>query len=264
MNSVSSFVPLSNALLKKLCQLHDKKFRNEYKLFIVSGDKLVRELLVAGLKIDYIIAEAGWLQEIDKDVTQKYTCYVADETALKKLSGQVTPNRVTAVMPLFAHTKADLPSKNERVIALDCIQDPGNLGTIIRLADWFGIDHIVCSNDCADFYNPKVIQSTMGAFLRVKVHYTNLESYLQEARDANIPVYGAFLKGDNIYNASLYKQAIIVMGNESKGISDNIGSYVSQSITIPSFRSGDAGSESLNVAVATAIICSEFARQSML
>ncbi|HEY9123647.1 MAG TPA: RNA methyltransferase, partial [Bacteroidales bacterium] len=198
MNNAFSFVPLSNALYKRLSQLHDKKFRKEYKQFIVSGDKLVRELLVSGLKIDYIIAEAGWLQEIDKRAVQRYTCYAVDEAVLKKLSGQVTPNRVMAVLPLFAHAKAVLPSKNERIIALDCIQDPGNLGTIIRLADWFGIDHIVCSNDCADFYNPKVIQSTMGAFLRVKVHYTNLESYLQEARNANVPVYGAFLKGENI------------------------------------------------------------------
>jgi TrmH family RNA methyltransferase len=150
------------------------------------------------------------------------------------------------------------PDKN-LVLALDRVQNPGNLGTIIRLADWFGISDIVCSEDSADCFNPKVVQATMGAILRVKVHYTNLAEWLKNQH--NTKIYGTFLEGENIYSAKLDKSGVIVMGNEGQGISAEVAETVSHKLLIPPYPADRCGSESLNVAVATAVICSEFRRR---
>jgi TrmH family RNA methyltransferase len=151
--------------------------------------------------------------------------------------------------------------KSDLTLVLDSIQDPGNLGTIVRLADWFGIRNIICSDDSADLYNPKVIQSTMGGFARVKVHYVPLNEFLIQAKQLNIPVYGTLLEGENLYKCDLTTHGIIVMGNEGNGISYLIKSYISRKIHIPSFPTGTATSESLNVAIATSVICAEFRRR---
>jgi TrmH family RNA methyltransferase len=145
------------------------------------------------------------------------------------------------------------------VLALDRVQNPGNLGTIIRLADWFGISDIVCSEDTADCFNPKVVQATMGAILRVRVHYTNLAKWLGEQR--GVKVYGTFLEGENIYSMALDKNGVIVMGNEGQGVSSEVAAKVSHKLLIPPYPADRCGSESLNVAVATAVICSEFRRR---
>ena len=128
---------------------------------------------------------------------------------------------------------------NELTLVLDAIQDPGNMGTIVRLADWFGIRNIICSEDCADLYNPKVVQSTMGAFARVKVHYTTLPGFLSRAKQLNIPVYGTYLEGENLYNCNLTSTGLVVMGNEGNGISDSVSTFISQKINIPSFPPGE-------------------------
>jgi TrmH family RNA methyltransferase len=144
-------------------------------------------------------------------------------------------------------------------LALDRVQNPGNLGTIIRLADWFGISDIICSEDTADCFNPKVVQATMGAILRVHVHYINLAAWLKNQHDTKI--YGTFLEGENIYSAQLDKSGVIVMGNEGQGISAEVAATVSHKLLIPPYPADRSGSESLNVAVATAVICSEFRRR---
>jgi TrmH family RNA methyltransferase len=146
-------------------------------------------------------------------------------------------------------------------LVLDEIQDPGNLGTIVRLADWFGIRNIICSENCADLYNPKVVQATMGSFTRVKIHYISLPGFLEHALVLNIPVYGAFLEGENLYQRQLTENGLIVMGNEGKGISDVISGFISTKINIPSYPVGAITSESLNVAIATSVICAEFRRR---
>ena len=148
-------------------------------------------------------------------------------------------------------------------LALDGVQDPGNLGTIIRLADWFGIKNILCSEDTVDLYNPKTIQATMGAIARIRLHYGNLPNYLQWANEMEIPVYGTFLEGEAIYSASLSPNGIIVMGNEGKGISDDVEPFIQYKIHIPNFPADRMTSESLNVAMATSITCSEFRRRMM-
>jgi TrmH family RNA methyltransferase len=153
--------------------------------------------------------------------------------------------------------------KQDLTLMLEAIRDPGNLGTIIRLADWFGIKNILCSEDTVDLYNPKTIQATMGAIARIRLHYGNLPDYLQRATEMEIPVYGTFLEGENIYYAPLSPNGIIVMGNEGKGISNDVEPFIQHKIHIPNFPADQMTSESLNVAMATSITCSEFRRQML-
>ena len=155
----------------------------------------------------------------------------------------------------------ELLGNNELILALDAVQDPGNLGTIIRIADWFGIKNIICSQGTVDVYNTKTIQSTMGALARVRIHYVNLKEVLDICSRNDYPIYGTFLDGSSIYNAKLTNYGIIVMGNEGNGISDEIEKVISDKLLIPSYPVGELTSESLNVAVATAIVCSEFRRR---
>jgi TrmH family RNA methyltransferase len=178
---------------------------------------------------------------------------------MERISALKSP---TEHLALFRIPKQQLNSEQVRsdiTLVLDDVQDPGNLGTIIRLADWFGISDIVCSEDTADCFNPKVVQATMGAILRVRVHYTNLAEWLSSHKGATI--YGTFLEGENIYNAQLEKSGVIVMGNEGQGISAEVAEKVSHKLLIPPYPADRCGSESLNVAVATAVICSEFRRR---
>ena len=148
-------------------------------------------------------------------------------------------------------------------MVLDCIKDPGNLGTIFRIADWFGIGHILCSKDSVDAYNAKLVQATMGAIFRVKFHYVDLKDVLEEVRvKDNFPVYGTFLDGENIYTENLQQEGVILMGNESKGLPPELEQLVSKKLYIPNYPQGTVSSESLNVSVATAIVCSEFRRRS--
>ena len=222
-----------------------KKYRRREGLFVAEGPKVVGDLLRAGLKPHTIFST------VEKDGVQLIT-----EDELRRISFLQHPQQVLALFSL-PQEPMSLPQRENLYLALDGVQDPGNLGTIIRLADWFGINTIYCSEDTADAWAPKVIQATMGSIARVKIVYTNLADLLG---NTTLPVYGTLLDGDNIYTHPLTSEGIIVMGNEGNGISSEIRQKVTHRLLIPSFQQGDTA-ESLNVAIATAITCSEFRRR---
>lgn len=230
---------------KFVISLQQKKYRNEYNSFIVEGVKMLDELLTSNYEIQQLFGLDTWIEN-----NPTINCTRVTEKELKSISSLVTPNQVLAIVQQKEHHLID--AKNTISIALDKIQDPGNLGSIIRTADWFGIKNIVCSLDSVDVYNPKVIQATMGSFLRVNVIFKDLSSFF--TNNVNLAVYGALLEGENIYQKEIdSKGLVLLMGNESKGISDELIPFVTDKISIPKF--GKA--ESLNVATATAILCSE-------
>lgn len=229
---------------KYIQSLHDKKTRDEQRLFIAEGPKLINELMAAGIAIQKIYATEIWAEQ--NSHVSNNTVITDDE--LKKISSLQTPNQVLAIAT--QPNKPGKPILNGNItLVLDGIQDPGNLGTIIRIADWFGINQIVAANDTVDKYNSKVVQSSMGSLLRVHVWYKNLSEWLA---DANVKVYGALLNGENVFTAGKIKEGLLVIGNESKGIRPNILPYIQQPLTIP----GNGTAESLNAAVATGIILS--------
>jgi TrmH family RNA methyltransferase len=231
--------------IQSLCQ---KKQRQEERLFIAEGTKLVEELLHSRYTIRKLYALADWAEK-NKDVTNVIT---VTDNELAKISGLQTPNQVLAIVE--QQTRANQPQiKDQLTLVLDGIQDPGNFGTIIRIADWFGIKQIVASEDTVELYNPKVIQSTMGSFLRVNVWYQSLYGFLQSA---GIPVYGALLNGKSMHGEPPVTEGLLVIGNESKGISKELLPFISHPISIP--RLG--GAESLNAAVAAGIIVSHLTK----
>lgn len=234
---------LSKIKIKWIRSLRLKKNREIERKFILDGEKMVLELIDNQPDLIELIISS------DESLNFKIKTYFADDRSMLQLSSLNTPNKLLAVVRY-----PELKTENANfILALDGIQDPGNLGTIIRTADWFGVELIVCSNDTVDVYNPKVVQATMGSLFHVPVMYTDLEDFITEK---NIPVYGTLLEGENIYNAKKNTPAIIVMGNEGKGIRDNIKSLINHSLHIPGF--GEA--ESLNVSIATGIVLSEFRR----
>lgn len=248
---------LSASQIKVIRSLTQKKERDASGLFVAEGNKCVNELL------QYFDCQLLVLSKEDKTHYSgniEETLY-ASPKEIERASFQKTPQGVIAV---FKKPEIPLPKINnkELYLALDSIQNPGNLGTIIRLADWFGIRHIFCSPDTADAFGPKTVQATMGALGRVGVSYTDLPGFLMSARQET-PVYGTFLGGDSIYASSLPDNAIIVMGNEGNGISEKVADCIDNRLEIPSFSNGAETSESLNVAVATAVVCSEFRRRSL-
>jgi rRNA methylases len=246
---------ISKAKIKEIRGLEIKKIRDEKGLFVAEGNKLVTDMLRA-FECEWLISHATWMAT--QGTINAKELILAEDNDIRKISFLKTPQDVLAVFkkPLFNLDDANPAS--QLVIALDGIQDPGNLGTIIRLADWFGINHIVCSPDTADVYNPKTIQATMGALTHVKVHYTNLKEYIEKHTDS--PVYGTFLDGEDIYSKQLSPNGIIVMGNEGGGIRPETESLINEKLFIPPFPPESETTESLNVAVATAIVCSEFRR----
>jgi TrmH family RNA methyltransferase len=242
---------LVKSKVKYIQSLGQKKFRQQEGVFIAEGPKLVKELLTeySGY-VQEVFALKSWIKE---NSVQAALCPFSEitESELKMISQLATPNQVVAVVKQF-NTVRPVADKDTFILVLDGIQDPGNLGTIIRIADWFGVQHIVCSMDCADLYNPKVVQSTMGSIARVNVYYTSLSEWL--GRQNAVPVYAAMLKGQDITKLPSPAGGIIVIGNESKGISEEVSGFCNTYITIP--QKGKA--ESLNAAVATGIILSHF------
>jgi RNA methyltransferase, TrmH family len=241
---------LSNNVIKIITSLGSKKYRQKNNLFVVEGIKNIGEVIKSSIKIkELFITEDFWPEE--KQIKKTFI----DEKDLKKISYLTTPNIGLALCELPNYD--DKISLNGLTIALDDIRDPGNLGTIIRLADWFGVENILCTKESVDMYNPKVIMSTMGSFTRVKVHYIDLENYL---KSYNGNVFGTFMEGDSIYEQKLPQDGILVMGNEANGISKEIENLTTNKLSIPFF--GKNGStESLNVAVATSVILGEFKSQ---
>ena len=235
---------ISKNQLKAVRQLEMKKYRTREGLFVAEGPKVVGDLLRCGFRPAMLFATAEWNGSDAQLVTD-------DE--LRKLSFLQHPQQVLAVFPIPDVQPA--AQKSQLALVLDGVQDPGNLGTIIRIADWFGIATIFCSEDTADAWNPKVVQATMGSIARVQIVYCDLQQLL---KDTTLPVYGTLLDGNNIYEQELKPEGYIVMGNEGNGISAPIRQLVTHRLLIPSFR---PGAESLNVAIATAITCSEFRRR---
>lgn len=246
---------ITKAEIKMVRSLADKRGRGEHGLFVAEGEKIIRELHSSPLRVVKIYAPAGVMEDLGGDV-----CRVTD-SELERMSMLKTANNSLAVVEMPRHA-FDLASAGEKlVLALDDVSNPGNLGTMIRLADWFGIEDVVCSRNTADCFNPKVVQATMGAIIRVRVHYCDLPQLLRDARGRGIEVCGTFLDGENVYTSELPAAGFVVMGNEGRGISDACGAYVSRRLHIPSYPAGRTGSESLNVSAAAAVVCSEFRRR---
>lgn len=239
---------ISKNEIKYIQSLFQKKNRDAERLFIAEGVKLVDELLHSNFIIKKIFATAAWMQQ-HPSVTG---AMCIEDFELQKISGLATPNRVLAVVEQHLPAK-DPVEKKQVILALDGVQDPGNFGTIIRIADWFGITQIVTGNDTADVYNPKTVQATMGSITRVDTWHKDLASWLAKVQT---PVYGALLNGKNIYETERLNEGIIVIGNESKGIRENILPFIKYPVTIPA--KGKA--ESLNAAVATGIILSHLVK----
>lgn len=246
---------ISKNKIKYIRSLELKKNRNKEGKFVAEGFKVVDDLL-ALQPADLIVATGEWLR--GKYFGAETEVIEVTDEELKKVSFLQHPQQVLAVFRQATSGDYSI-NTSELSLALDGVQDPGNLGTIIRIADWFGITHIYCSQDTADVYNPKVVQATMGSIARVKVEYGDLLG-LVESLPADVPVYGTLLDGDNIYQQTLENRGLIVMGNEGKGISPALAKKVNRRLLIPNFPEGRATADSLNVAIATAITCSEFRR----
>ncbi len=253
--------------IKFINSLKLKKNRDSEGLFVAEGVKIVNDLLNSGMKVKQIYSSRNFQLSIFNyhiDVIR------IKENELKRISSLNTPNEVLAVceIPQYALDLGLLGKKLNLI--LDTIQDPGNLGTIIRIADWFGIENIICSSETVEVYNPKVIQATMGSISRVKVHYTSLPVFLENVRKTmpQVRVYGALLDGNNLYETKLSQNGFILIGNESRGISPELVPFITDKLLIPSFaalasdvKTQGSTVESLNAAIATSIICSEFRRR---
>ena len=245
---------MTKAEIQLVRSLADKRSRTEHGLFVAEGHKFIGELCSSPLHVHKIFALEGLFEDNQVEIVSPRD--------MERLSLLKTPSDSLALVEIPHYPFQPDTAQQKLVLALDDVQNPGNLGTIIRLADWFGIPEIVCSPGTADCYNPKVVQATMGAILRVKAHYTDLAPYLAQAREQKIPVYGTFLEGENIYSTTLTHGGIILMGNEGQGITAATAKHVSHKLFIPPYPAERTGSESLNVAIATAVVCAEFRRQA--
>ena len=234
-----------------------KKFRDEHQCFVAEGTRLISDIHQS-FSCRMIVATHKWADEHSLPLAQEQI--TTDEKTFQRVSRQQQPQGILAVYEMRKINFNPKIADTELVMALNNIQDPGNMGTLLRVADWFGIRQVVCSHGTADVYNPKTVQATMGALARVDVHYLDLPQFLQT--QTNAPVYGTFLDGQSIYETPLSTNGIIIMGNEGNGIAPEIEKLVTSKLLIPSFRLGEASSESLNVGVAAAVICSEFRRRN--
>jgi len=238
---------VSKSQIKLITSLHQKKYRDKLGLFVAEGPKVIKELLDAGIKLHSLFSTENF-----NGITQNF--YIVTKREINKISYLKTANTSLAVFEIPSQRPI---SEKGIIVALDAVRDPGNLGTIIRICDWFGVTQLVCSLDTVDFYNPKVVQASMGSNSRVNVLYVSLREYIEKS---SLPIYGGCLEGESVFSQSLPKDVVIVLGNEANGISKEINSLLTKKITIPQF--GDQQkTESLNVATAAAIIISEFKRK---
>ncbi len=257
-------MPISKNKIKWIHSLEMKKFRKETGCFLAEGPKIVGELLSC-FDCQLLVATSPWLQEMKTLLPSCEVIEVTDEE-LARASLQKSPQQVLALFSLpqeLLSASAILPVEAPReslCLALDGVQDPGNMGTIIRLADWFGIEHIFCSPNSADAFSPKCVQATMGALARVKLHYISLPDLIRGLPD--VPIYATLLDGENIYSQPLSGNGLIIMGNEGNGISEEVRKMVNRKLFVPNYPATRSTSESLNVAIATAIVCAEFRRQA--
>jgi len=239
---------ISKNQIKLITSLSQKKYRQKHKLFIAEGVKVVGEFLASSFELETLFCLDG----LESEVSDQKIVRIS-ENDLKKISSLKTPNKMLGLFRI----PTQKPQKNSNLImALDAVNDPGNLGTIIRLCDWFGVDQIICSNDTVDSFNQKVVQASMGSLTRVSIHYLDLANYLT---NTNLPAFIADMNGVNVYNTQLPKEGILVMGNEANGVCEEIKQLVTTKIAIPRFGAIQE-TESLNVATASAILLSEFRR----
>ena len=239
---------ISKNQLKLITSLSQKKYRQKHDLFIAEGVKVLNELLNSTFEIETLFCTDDFEATISEEKVVRIS-----ETELKKVSTLKSPNKALGV---FKIPKEKAVQNSGLTIALDAINDPGNLGTIIRLCDWFGVTQLVCSKDTVDCYNQKVVQASMGSLTRVSIHYTDLENYITKS---NLDTFIADMDGENVYKTKLPKEGILIMGNEANGVSEEIKSLLQHKISIPRFGETQE-TESLNVATATAILLSEFKR----
>lgn len=244
--------------IKFIKSLSERSARADYGRFVVEGDKMVGELAEAGLEVENI-----YLTERSRLFGTEGTVTITPKE-MERISGLRTPSSALAVVHIPQREFNLQCAKRELVLALDDLQDPGNLGTIIRIADWYGIRHIFCSEHTVDCYNPKCVQATMGALFRVEVHYGNLPAMLREAAEGGVAIYGTLLDGEDIYQKTLSESGIIIIGNEGNGISAEVERLVQTRLFLPSWPTDCRGSESLNAAVATAVVCAEFRRRQIM
>ena len=241
---------------KFILSLHQKKYRQRHQAFLVEGAKSVTELLQSDLRVQLLLVTPQFLESCAQVIPEELKVHATTEAELQRLGTFESNNAALAVVAMPA-AYPPKPAQNALCLALDDVRDPGNLGTIARIADWYGISTLICSNACADFYNPKTIAASMGSFTRLSPFYTDLQEYLTQARKT-MPVYAAALEGESVYRKKLKPTGILVMGNEANGISAEVMQLATEKLTIPRF--GHA--ESLNVAIATAILCDNFYRNS--
>ncbi|MBP5211046.1 MAG: RNA methyltransferase [Bacteroidales bacterium] len=238
---------ISKADIKEIRSLSLKKYRDSLGLFVVEGEKIVEEALSS----DFEVVKVFRTSDIGEEMMRRITLLSSPSPALAVVKIPDAGDAAAVREAIAAHNIS---------LALDSVRDPGNMGTIVRIADWFGIEAIFASRDCVDIYNPKVVQATMGAIFRKKVIYCDLQDVLSQYREAGKPVYGTFLEGEDINSLKLSNEGIVVMGSESNGISEAVSKLVSQKLFIPPYPAGSVTSESLNVAVAAAITCAAFRR----
>ncbi|MFI0428239.1 TrmH family RNA methyltransferase [Mariniflexile sp. HMF6888] len=239
---------LSKNQIKLITSLRQKKYRQQHGFFVVEGVKTIKELLQSHLVLHALYTTEPFNIDAKNEV-------LISETDLKRISFLTTPNTALAI---FEIPQPKTIEKKGLIVALDAVRDPGNLGTIIRLCDWFGVKNLVCSKETVDCFNPKVIQATMGSITRVAINYIDLVDFL---KSTNLPVFGAFMEGENVYTKQLPENGILVMGNEANGVSKEVEAIITNKIAIPRFGDLQA-TESLNVATATAILLSEFRRSN--
>lgn len=247
--------PLSASRLKAIASYRLQKNLDADNLFIVEGVRLCAEALASGFHVHTICALPDWLAANAAHIPANATVYEITPEQLDRLSLQRTPNKVW--MLLERRKPQTIVDNSQLVLALDRLQDPGNFGTILRTADWFGIRNVVCSPDTVSCYNPKVVQATMGAIFRTNISYCNLPEWLSGAKKQGFHIYGALLDGDNLYHADIKKPAMLIIGNEGRGISPEVAAIVQHKLTIPNLG---GTCESLNAATATAIIISELTK----
>lgn len=249
---------ISKAKIKYIKSLQHKKIRNSEGVFVAEGHKVVGDLLT-NYRAKIIVATSEWIKA--NDIINSDEIIEVTEDELSRVSFLQHPQMVLAIFQVFKYSDPIIKDNDDNLyLALDGVQDPGNLGTIIRIADWFGITDIYCSNDTADIYNSKVVQATMGSIARVRLHYTDLKKFIGSL-PPKYPVYGTLLEGTDIYKEELSANGIIVMGNEGNGISPEIRKMINRKLLIPNYPAGRETAESLNVAIATAVTCAEFRRR---
>ena len=242
---------VSKNQIKLISSLHQKKHRQTHQLFIAEGIKGIQELLDAHFELDHLYTTRTDFENVASNLKT-----VVSEADLKKMSALASPNTCLAV---FKIPEVKAINTSGLIVALDDIRDPGNLGTILRLCDWFGIQQLICSKETVDVYNPKVVQATMGSIARVNISYLDLIDFIATSK---LPVFGTFMDGQNMYTTNLPQEGIIVMGNEANGISSDLEKIIKNRLTIPRFGTLQK-TESLNVATATAIVLSEFRRATL-